>query len=84
MTIQYLTAGEAARLLNVKPDTLSRYVKRGKLRARKVNPTLYLYPSDEVAALAANPPRPGNHTGRPRTRKAPAAAPAAPGSADAA
>jgi excisionase family DNA binding protein len=62
MTMRYLTAGEAARLLGVKPDTLSRYVKRGKLRAvRRVVRGLvrYDYPADAVAALAADPPRPG-------------------------
>jgi excisionase family DNA binding protein len=69
MTIRYLTAGEAARLLGVKPDTLSRYVKRGKLRAIRRADAHYDYPSDEVEALAANPPRPGNHTGRPRTKR---------------
>jgi excisionase family DNA binding protein len=59
MTITYLTAGEAARLLGVSTTTLRSYVARKKLRAKKINPTLSLYPSDEIAALAANKPRPG-------------------------
>ena len=76
MTIRYLTAGEAAHLLGeawgrtVDPDILSRYVKRNKLRAIRQDASRNLYPSDEVEALAANPPKPGNHTGRPRTRRA--------------
>jgi hypothetical protein len=57
--------GEAAALLGVKPGTLLSYVRRKKLRARKVNASTNLYRSDDVAALVANPPRPG----RPRTKK---------------
>lgn len=77
MTMRYLTAGEAARLLGaawgrrVDPDMLHRYVKRNKLRAIRQDASRNLYPSDEVEALAANPPRPGNRSGRPRTRKEP-------------
>jgi excisionase family DNA binding protein len=59
MTIRYLTAGEAARLLGVKPGTLLSYVRRKKIRARKVNASTNLYRADDVATLAANPPRPG-------------------------
>jgi excisionase family DNA binding protein len=69
MTIEYLTAGEAARLLGVKPGTLLSYVRRNKLRARKVNASTNLYVATDVEALAADPPRPGNHTGRPRTKR---------------
>lgn len=69
MTIHDLTAAEAAALLSaawgrpVSPNTLRDYVRRNKLRAHKRGPRLSTYPSDQVEALAANPPQ----DGRPRT-----------------
>lgn len=75
MTLRYLTAEQAARLLGeawgrpVSTTTLRSYVARKKLRAIRRNATRSDYPLAEVEALAANPPRPGNHTGRPRRPK---------------
>lgn len=65
MRTDTITAAEAARLLGVKPDTISRYVKRGYLTpVQRVTPRLWLYSRAEVEALrSARPP-----SGRPRTK----------------
>lgn len=61
-----ITAGEAARLLGVKAQTINSYARRGLLPvAERLTPRLSRYRRADVEALKANPPRPG----RPMTSK---------------
>ncbi len=50
------TAAEAAEMLRVAVETVQRYVREGRLRARKVG-RQYLIPLQEVEALLAVQPR---------------------------
>ena len=52
-----LSLGEAARAIGVSPDTLRRWERQGKLRARRDQANRRLVPESEVARLAKRPRR---------------------------
>lgn len=64
-----VTTEQAGAILDKRPRTIRSYGERGLLTPIPIDGRTVVYARAEVEALAANPPRPGNHTGRPRTRK---------------
>jgi hypothetical protein len=64
-----LTTREVAGILGKKPATIRSYAHRGLLTPIRVDGRTVVYARAEVEALAANPPRPGNHSGQPRTKR---------------
>lgn len=53
----YLSLGEAARMLDVSPDTLRRWDRAGKLRTKRDERNRRLVSLDEVRRLGATPER---------------------------
>ena len=67
----YLTVGEAAEYLGVHPDSLRRWDRSGKLKARR-NPItgFRLYTRDELGAILERASRPEATRARKRRRRA--------------
>lgn len=63
MDQEFVTAGEAARLLGCQPGTIRQYARRGHLAAIKLDATRSLYRRADVEALLASPPK---RTGAPK------------------
>jgi len=58
MATKLLTIGEAAKALGVSADTLRRWEKSGKLRAKRDSRGRRMIPQSEIKRLSAHPRRP--------------------------